>query len=68
MFGIMNVSLSQMWKNGNGDEKMEDYKRVGKEKDEYIDDTQKLIIEMVKKIDNEELLVKIYTFIKTWLE
>ena len=47
---------------------MEDYKRVGKEKDEYIDDTQKLIIEMVKKIDNEELLVKIYTFIKTWLE
>lgn len=31
-------------------------------------DIKKLIIEMVEKINDMELLIKIYTFIKTWLE
>lgn len=32
-----------------------------------LNETQKMIIEMVKKIDNQELLVKIYTFIQAWI-
>lgn len=32
-----------------------------------ISESQELIIEMVRKIDNQELLVKIYTFIQAWI-
>lgn len=35
-----------------------------KEKEFY----KEKIIEMVEEIDNQELLIKIFTFIKTWLE
>lgn len=31
-------------------------------------DYKKLIIEMVKKIENQEILIKIYTFISEWLK
>ncbi len=31
-------------------------------------DYKKMIMEMLQTIENQELLIKIYTFIKSWLE
>ncbi len=52
----------------NGDESMDERGSTVEKTNDKVSESQELIIEMVNKIDNQELLVKIYSFIKVIYE